>query len=64
MNRHRLALLLVIALAATSARAGDYYRHVIFDNSLTPDAYFNSRGTTNGGSFLEVVNGRLPVAEL
>jgi len=56
-----LALLAALALLAPSARASDYYRHVIFDNSLTPDAYFNSRGTANGPSYLEVRNGRLPV---
>jgi exo beta-1,2-glucooligosaccharide sophorohydrolase (non-reducing end) len=56
-----LALLAALALSAPPARASDYYRHVIFDNSLTTDTYFNSRGTSNGGSFLEVSNGRLPV---
>ena len=56
-----LALLGALALFAPSARASDYYRHVIFDNSLTSDAYFNSRGSANGGSYLEVRNGRLPV---
>lgn len=39
----------------------DYYRHVVFDNSLTPDSYFNSSGTANGGSVLELKDGRLPV---
>lgn len=57
-----LALLFAaVPLFAPSARAADYYRHVIFDNSLTTDAYFNSRGTVNGSSYLEVINGRLPV---
>ncbi len=39
----------------------EYYRHVIFDNSLTADAYFNSHGMANGASFLELQNRRLPV---
>ena len=39
----------------------EYYRHTVFDNSLTSDAYFHSRGTANGSSFLELKNGRLPV---
>jgi len=56
-----LALIVALPLVAGSARAADYYRHVIFDNSLTTDAYFNSRGTANGASYLEVMNGRLPV---
>jgi exo beta-1,2-glucooligosaccharide sophorohydrolase (non-reducing end) len=39
----------------------EYYRHVIFDNSLTSDTYFYSAGTANGPSFLEQGNSRLPV---
>ena len=39
----------------------DYYRHVVFDNSLTPDTYFYSQGMANGSSFLELDNRRLPV---
>lgn len=39
----------------------EYYRHVIFDNSLTADAYYNSRGMTNGTSYLELKGERLPV---
>jgi hypothetical protein len=58
----RLTPLLVAAvLYSLPARASDYYQHVIFDNSLTADAYVNSRGTSNGPSPLEVVKGRLPV---
>ena len=49
-------LLIPAALAST-----EYYRHVIFDNSLTSDAYFNSRGKANGASFLELQGERLPV---
>src|SRR5947207_5400812 len=55
------SLLGAFSLFALPARASDYYRHVIFDNSLTPGAYFNSRGTSNGPSYLEVKNRRLPV---
>jgi exo beta-1,2-glucooligosaccharide sophorohydrolase (non-reducing end) len=39
----------------------DYYRHTIFDNSLTSDTYFYSAGTSNGPSFLEQKDSRLPV---
>jgi exo beta-1,2-glucooligosaccharide sophorohydrolase (non-reducing end) len=56
------AWLAALALSTPSARASDYYRHVIFDNSLTPDAYFSSHGASNGASFLELArNSRLPV---
>jgi hypothetical protein len=39
----------------------EYYRHSVFDNSLTSDAYFQSRGMANGPSFLELKDGKLPV---
>ncbi|TMI91277.1 MAG: hypothetical protein E6H00_04395, partial [Bacillati bacterium ANGP1] len=56
-----MSLLAVFSLVVSPARASDYYRHVIFDNSLTAGAYFNSRGMANGGSYLEVKDRRLPV---
>jgi len=56
-----VSLLAASSLFAPPARASDYYRHVIFDNSLTAGAYFNSRGTANGASYLEVKDRRLPV---
>ena len=56
-----VSLLAVFSLVVSPARASDYYRHVIFDNSLTAGAYFNSRGMANGGSYLEVKDRRLPV---
>ena len=54
------ALIFCLLPAATHA-SSDYYRHVIFDNSLTSDTYFYSNGQANGRSFLEQENGRLPV---
>src|SRR5215475_116863 len=39
----------------------EYYRHIIFDNSLTPDTYFYSSAIANGHSFIEQNNSRLPV---
>ena len=39
----------------------EYYRHVVFDNSLTRDSYFYSNGLANGSSFLELEGRRLPV---
>ena len=32
----------------------EYYRHVVFDNSLTLDAYFYTQGSANGSSLLEL----------
>jgi hypothetical protein len=53
-----LPLLLLPALAHA---ASEYYRHVIFDNSLTSDRYFYSGGQASGQSYLELQRGRLPV---
>ena len=39
----------------------EYYRHVVFDNSLTLDAYFYTQGSANGSSLLELKGNRLPV---
>lgn len=50
-----------IAIAPCSWANTEYYRHVVFDNSLTGGTYFYSRGLANGSSFLELDNGRLPV---
>lgn len=72
MKSCKLALLsstisLLLVLAATlsfTAAAQDstqYYRHVVFDNSLTPDAYFYSHGMANGSSSLELKDRHLPV---
>ena len=56
------SLLTVAILLPTSLRAADdYYRHVIFDNSLNKDTYYYSHGQANGQSFVEQQNGRLPV---
>jgi exo beta-1,2-glucooligosaccharide sophorohydrolase (non-reducing end) len=39
----------------------EYYRHNIFDNSLTPDFYFYSWAQASGTSFVNQKNWRLPV---
>jgi len=41
-------------------RGHEYYRHTLFDNSLTQDAYFYSSGKASAPSSLELVNGKLP----
>jgi len=59
--RH-LILLATFCLSSAMAFANsDYYRHVIFDNSLTSDNYFYSTAQSSGRSFLEQKNGNLPV---
>ncbi len=56
-----VSVLLGMLVLAQTAETQDYYRHVIFDNSLTSDTYFNSWGMPNGSSFLELNGNRLPV---
>jgi len=55
-----IALAAIIAVPCVDAQ-GDYYRHVIFDNSLTHDTYYHSQAQTNGQSFVDQQKGRLPV---
>src|ERR1700732_3104616 len=57
----RLLFLGIVSFSAAAWGNTEYYRHVVFDNSLTPDTYFYSTGTSNGSSFLELKDRRLPV---
>ena len=63
--RHGLATFVLLACAALlpaqQSPDSDYYRHVIFDNSLTGGTYYFSQGQSNGESFIEQQVGRLPV---
>jgi exo beta-1,2-glucooligosaccharide sophorohydrolase (non-reducing end) len=54
----RSILLLTPALAFA---ATDYYDHVLFDNSLTPDAYYYSGAKAEAPSTLQLQDGKLPV---
>jgi len=56
-----LLLVIVAFMTAKIVAQGDYYRHVIFDNSLTPDTYYHTQAQTNGQSFVEEQKNRLPV---
>jgi exo beta-1,2-glucooligosaccharide sophorohydrolase (non-reducing end) len=61
----RVSFCLIMAAAcsipARGQNTGDYYRHIIFDNSLTHDTYYHTQAQTNGQSFVEEQKGRLPV---
>jgi len=52
---------LLLCLAETSLAQNSYYQHVIFDNSITPDGYYDSGGGVGKPSELELANGHLPV---
>ncbi|HTR25891.1 MAG TPA: glucoamylase family protein [Terriglobales bacterium] len=56
--RHLLCLLFLCSLAAADT---EYYRHIIFDNSLETDAYYYSEGRASAPSLLELDHGKLPV---
>ncbi|GAC1693785.1 MAG: hypothetical protein NVS9B5_36520 [Terriglobales bacterium] len=61
-TQHFFVLAVVLcALTSLAQATSDYYQHVIFDNSLTSDDYFYSKGQASGQSFLEQKDGRLPV---
>ncbi|MGC2719602.1 MAG: glucoamylase family protein [Candidatus Acidiferrales bacterium] len=58
----RAASVLVLLCLATSVWADThYYKHVFFDNSLTPDNYFYSSGSQTLPSTLVLLNDRLPI---
>ena len=52
---------LLLCLIGTSAAQNSYYQHVIFDNSITPDGYYDSGGGAGKPSELKLVGQRLPV---
>jgi hypothetical protein len=56
-----LPFLGMVCFSAAAWGNTEYYRHIVFDNSLTPDTYFYSAGAANGSSFLELKDRRLPV---
>jgi exo beta-1,2-glucooligosaccharide sophorohydrolase (non-reducing end) len=61
---HAFLCIFVAVLFFAPARANaqaDYYRQVIFDNSLTHDTYYHSQAQANGQSFVEEQKGKLPV---
>lgn len=58
-------LIAILSLAAGFPRAlkadTEYYRHIFFDNSNTPDSYFYSSGKVTSPSTLELQGKRIPV---
>ena len=64
--KHRVVTGLIVAallshLAAYGQGDTAYYRHLVFDNSLTSDHYFYSQGQATGGSSVSQQDGKLPV---
>src|SRR6185437_1747272 len=55
-------LICVVALGSFCRADTEYYRHILFDNSLETDAYYYSEARASSPSSLEVVRGKLPVS--
>src|ERR1700747_2156983 len=54
------AALFGVNVGAARADTG-YYRHIFFDNSLEPDAYYYSSGKASAPSTLALPHNKLPV---
>jgi hypothetical protein len=52
---------ILIVLPCGAAAPTDYYNHVVFDNSITPDYYYYSSGRAVYPSTIELLSGALPV---
>src|ERR1700685_2613298 len=60
--RIAVRLFLCLPLLCLPALAdGDYFNHVVFDNSITPDNYYYSDGRSIFPSTLDLRDGRIPV---
>jgi exo beta-1,2-glucooligosaccharide sophorohydrolase (non-reducing end) len=55
------SLFILIAVPCHGATPSDYYNHVIFDNSITPDYYYYSSGRSVFPSTVQLLSGALPV---
>ncbi len=58
-----LCLLGLLILARSACADTEYYRHILFDNSLESDAYYYSAGKVSSPSSLELDHGKLPVSK-
>jgi exo beta-1,2-glucooligosaccharide sophorohydrolase (non-reducing end) len=56
-------LLLPLVFSVFAAGDTEYYRHILFDNSLESDAYYYSAGQASFPSTLELIADRLPVSK-
>jgi exo beta-1,2-glucooligosaccharide sophorohydrolase (non-reducing end) len=56
-----LYFFILIAIPCRAAGPTDYYNHVVFDNSITPDYYYYSSGRAVFPSSIELLSGALPV---
>jgi hypothetical protein len=62
-RRSVFLLYAAVSFVPVALAQSDYYRHVLFDNSLNSGAYWYSTGRTVAPSALEQPDGHLPVEE-
>ena len=55
------AMAIAIAATATRVHTSDYDRHVVFDNSVAPNAYYWGSGAMTAPSSLALTGGKIPV---
>src|SRR5580700_4889069 len=55
-------LLLLASVCPFAKSDTQYYKHIVFDNSLEPDAYYYSSGKASSPSTLELIHGKLPIS--
>jgi hypothetical protein len=56
------AVVALLSLAPTTMHAqADYYRHLFYDNSLTPGRHYHSAGLSTAPSWVVLDRGRVPV---
>src|ERR1700730_19387858 len=58
-----LGLLWLLILSSSACGDTEYYRHILFDNSLESDGYYYSAGKASSPSTLELDHGKLPVSK-
>lgn len=56
-----LCFFVLIVIPCGAAAPTDYYNHVVFDNSITPDYYYYSSGRAIFPSTVELLSGAMPV---
>src|SRR5580693_1449517 len=61
LSLHLCCCLILISIPSFAVNSTDYYNHVIFDNSITPDYYYYSSGRSVFPSTVELLSGSLPV---
>jgi hypothetical protein len=61
--RAAVGLICLLILSPFAAGDTEYYRHILFDNSLESDAYYYSTGKASAPSTLELEHGKLPVSK-